>query len=206
VGDEDVYRFYTYTIPVLREKMLESLFGPGGPYEPDNTALWFYFKDNYTSAAYIFLSGTDTFGEPLDDDEWTVMQSVANALWRQAVEADGKEGFLELMREHDQSYYMMVYPEGMAVPRGLLGELFDEALRALPVGGISNVVVTEDGFYIILRLADDLSWFEEHKEEIWYFSAQELFAGKLEEWGRGLEILVIDAFWELDPLEIAAQG
>jgi hypothetical protein len=205
VGSEELYRFYTYIIPILREKMLESLFGYTGEFQPDGAALWHYFMSNYTSAAFIFLSGTDAYGDPLDDDEWELQKSVAGALRRQAAETD-ELGFFRLIREHDQSYPMMIYPEGMAVPHGMLGELFDQALQALPVGGMSDVVVTEDGFYIILRLPEDVEWFESHIEEIWYYCSQELFLDKIEEWGRELDVEVNAAYWDIDPLEVVASG
>jgi hypothetical protein len=206
VGSEDVYRFYTYVIPALHERMLESLFGVDGVYQPDDTALWFYFRENYTFAAYIYLFGTDAFGEPMDDEEWAVQKSVADALQRQAAALDDKEDFFAMIREHDQSYFMLVYPEGMAIPRGLNGDLFDDALLSLPVGGVSDVVVTEDGFYIILRLPENVAWFEEHKAEIWYFCVQELFYIKVEEWSREMEVIVNDRFWALDPADLIAVG
>jgi hypothetical protein len=204
--NEEIYRFYSYTVPTLREKMLEDLFGGGGPYELDESVLWRYFQVNYISAAYIFLTGTNNYGEPMDEAEWTLQKSVAEALRRSALGAAGVDGFFELVRTHDQSYYMMLYPEGMPVPRGLFGDDFDAALSALEVGGISDVVVTDDGFYIILRLPEDLEWYESNKEYIWYYCAHEAFLEKTAEWGREMEITVSDAFWELDPLEVLAVG
>jgi hypothetical protein len=203
VGDEEVYRFYVYVIPTLREKMLEDLFGQGGPYQPDDAALLRYYQNNYTSAAYIFLSGTDAYGEPLMGAEWDLQKSVAEALWRRAAAG---EDFFDMVSVYDQSYFMMINPEGMAVPLGMFGEAFDEALAALKVGEISGVTVTDDGFYIILRLPEDLEWFEENKDNIWYYSAYEAFTEKIEEWSGGLEIIISEAFWNVDPLDLVAVG
>jgi hypothetical protein len=202
-GSEEAYRFYSYVIPVLREKMLQELFGQGGPYQPDDAALWRYYQNNYISAVFIFLTGTDVFGEPLNDAEWELQKSVAGALRRRAVSG---EDFFQMVSIYDQSYYMMLYPEGMPVPLGMFGEIFDETLAALSVGEISEVVADEDGFYIICRLAEDADWFEDNKDYVWYYSAYEAFVKKIDEWSRELTITVSDAFWTLDLIELTAVG
>ena len=204
--EEEVYRFYSYTVPALREKMLDDLFGHDGPYQLNGAALWQYYRDNYISAAYIFLSGTDPYGEPLGADDLQIQRSVADALRRAAAAAEDYEGFFELVREHDQSYYMMIYPTGMPVPHGMFGEAFDAALSALETGMVSDVVAADDGFYIILRLPEDVEWFEDNREYIWYYCAYEAFFDKIEEWGRELSIAVGEGFWNLDVLEVTAAG
>jgi hypothetical protein len=203
IGIEEVYRYYGYVIPYLSEKLLWELFGDGGVYELDDAALLRYFQNNYTTAIYIFLSGTGSYGDVMDEGELAMQRSVADALWRIAA---GGADFYEMVREHDQSYYMMIYPEGMPVPRGMLGDAFDDALSALEVGGLSGVVVTEDGFYIIKRLPQDLEWFENHIGDIWYYGAHDALADKTEEWGEGLDVIIKDAFWAVDPLSLIAVG
>ncbi|MCL1806299.1 MAG: peptidylprolyl isomerase [Oscillospiraceae bacterium] len=200
---EELYRFYSYTVPFLREKMLGILFGEEGQYHVSYDDLTDYYKRNYISASYIFLPGTDDEGEPLTGDEFTTQERVAEALRRQAVTG---ENFFEMVKEHGWDYYMTINPEGMPIPMGMIGAAFDAALSSLKVEEISDVVITNDGFYIILRLPEDMDWFSENMEGIWYACAHEAFSKMVAEWGKELDITVNDAFWDLDPHELTAAG
>ena len=201
---EELYRFYSCEAPVLGDKMLTDLFGPDGPYAPDDGVLRAYYLGNYIPASYIFLSGTDVYGETLAGEQLETQRSVAEALRRRA--AGGEEDFFEMVAEYGQEYLMSLSPEGLPVPLGLFGTGFDAALSALAPGGISEVVTTEEGFYIILRLPEDPEWFEENREAIWDSCAFEAFSEKVAEWGEGLNVTVSDEYYRLDPLEMIAAG
>jgi hypothetical protein len=204
VGDnEEFYRFFRYTVPFLSEKMQDSLYGEGGKYEPDDRELRQYFESSHITACYIFLSATDAYGEPLSGEDLDTQRSVAAALRQQAA---GGADFFEMIRVYDQSLHMMIYPEGMPVRLGTFGAAFDEALSALAVGEISDVVVTDAGFFIILRLPEDMGWFDENRESILHFYGFEMFSKMVEEWGKELDVVVSEAFWSLDPLEMVAVG
>ena len=201
---EELYRFYSCTVPALSDKMLSDLFGPDGPYAPDDRALLAYYRSNYICASYLFLSGTDAYGETLTGEQLETQRSVAQALRRRAV--GGDEDFFEMVAEYGQEYLMSLSPEGLPIPLGLFGTDFDAALSALGENEFSEVVATGEGFYIILRLPEDPDWFEENKEAIWDSCAFEAFSEKVAEWGRGLDVAVSDDFYRLDPLEMIAAG
>jgi hypothetical protein len=200
---EEQYRFYQYTVPYLSEIMLVGLYGEGGVYEPGDGELRMYYQTNYISASYIFRSGTDDFGEKLPDEDWALQKSIAEANHRDALRG---EDFFRLVEEHGQHYMMAVNPEGMPIPLGDYGPAFDEALTALDVGEISDVVITDDGFYIILRLPEDWDWYEEYRDSLLYFYGSEMFEQMLDEWGKELDVVVSEAYWSLDPLEMVAVG
>ncbi|MDR0293556.1 MAG: peptidyl-prolyl cis-trans isomerase [Oscillospiraceae bacterium] len=200
---EETYRFYAYTVPALRDKLISGLFGPGGPYAPGEDALWTYYSGNYVTVSYIFLLATDEYGEMLTGDQWETQRSVAEALRRKAVSGEDFFGMVEL---YGQDYLMSLSPWGMPVPFGMIGTAFDTAMSALKEGEISEVVATDEGFYIILRLPEDREWFEQNREEIWYSCAFEAFSEKIDEWGRGMTVEVSGAFYELDPMEMVAVG
>jgi hypothetical protein len=213
---EERYRFYTYIIYHLREKMLDGLFGPDGPYRPDDSGLWQYYLDNYHSVSYIFLSGTDDYGNLLHGEEYVLQKSVAEALQRQAAESVNNEqlttdnelfeGFFAMVTEYGMDYFMSISPEGMSVPLGMIGDAFDRAVSELGVGEVSGVVEDNDGFYIILRLPADHDWFERNADSIWVSFADAAYTQKISEWAEGLPIAVSDSFWEIDVLEMVAVG
>lgn len=200
---EELYRFYSYTVPYLHDKMLNELFGPDGQYAPDDEAMRAYFQKNYITASYIFLSGTDEVGEPLTGTMWETQKSVAEALRRQA--ASG-EDFFTMVDLYGQDYLMSLNPEGMPISLGQFGTAFDTALTSLSENEISEVIATIEGFYIILRLPEDWVWFDQNKDDIWYFCGSEAFSEKIIEWSKTVDIIVSDAFYSLDPREMVAVG
>ncbi|MDR0324537.1 MAG: hypothetical protein LBI19_00395 [Oscillospiraceae bacterium] len=201
---EELYRFYNYAVPMLQEKMLDGLYGPGKPHEPDDGAMRAYYSRNYISASYIYLSATDEYGEPLTGTERETQKSVAEALRRRAISGD--EDFTGMVGIYGQDYMMSLSPEGMPIPLGLFGASFDTALSALAVNDISEVVSTDDGFYVILRLPEDWEWFEENIEDILYYCGSDAFSEKIREWGVELGVAVDEAFYRLDPQEMIAAG
>lgn len=200
---EELYRFYSYEVPFLQQKMIDGLFGPGHLHEPGEEKERAFFSENYLTVSYIFISATDDHGEPLTGDRFLTQKSVADALRRQAVAG---EDFAGLVETHGHDYMMSLSPEGRTVPPGELNIAAETALVALPEGGISEVIEADGGFYILKRLPDDWEWFDLNREDVRYLCAEDSFYKMLAEWSAAADIHVSDAYYELDPLEWIAVG
>jgi hypothetical protein len=200
---EELYRFYIYTVPLLYEKMLEDLFLAGGRYMPDDAAMRAYYDRNYIPVCYIFLSAVDDYGERLTGAELDLQRSVAEALRRLAV---GGEDFFALIGEHGQDYMMAHNPEGMPIPLGQIGGVFDSVLLRLAEGEISDVVTADEGFYIIKRLPEDPVWFDLNKDELLYVCGMDAFLSMIGQWSREMTITQSKAFWEIDVLDVISVG
>ena len=197
-GPLEQYRFYMHEIPYLVDKLSAKLFSEGGPYEPSARDLEEYYSKNFTNCAYILLSALDDDGYPLEGAELETMRSVAEALRKQALEG---APFFELVAEHGQDYLMTIYPEGHPVPSGIHGAAFDAALSGLPVNGISDVILSDDSFYVIKRLPEQLGYLED--EDNYYEVLDAYITDKRQEiidgWSAELTVVPSQAFNELDP-------
>ncbi len=200
---EALYRFYSYEIPFLQEKMIIGLFGDGCEYEPGEQAERDYYENNYLTVSYIYISGTDDYGEALIGKELQTQRSIADALRRQAT---GGEDFTQMVETHGQDYLMSLSPGGRTISHGELANEAETALANLVEGEISEVVAADGGFYIMKRLPIDWNWFTQNREDVWYLCAEDAFYTLLSEWSGTVDTEVNDAYYELDPLEWLAVG
>lgn len=168
-GTAELYRLYVYETPLLEENLLGRLFFEDGPYAPTDEVLEAYHRDEMVRCSYVYLSLLDDDGFRLTGEEYTRLKRVAEALRREAAEAlsaGDREAFYELVRAHGQDYAMSAAAEGLTLPKSDHGEAFRAAVdHALP-GEISDVVETQDGFYIILTLEQQEDYIEQNREEI----------------------------------------
>jgi hypothetical protein len=212
----EMYRFYTWTVSYLREKMIHGLFGDGGRYLPGEEELRRHYLSHYRNVSFIFLDGTDGSGNFLDGEDYDILKSYVDALRLEASAAVAGAGgandmphyapFFEMVEIHGVNYFMSVSPEGMPIPFGRKSEEFDRALRGLSEGEVSEVIEDRDGFYIILRLPADNEWFELNSDSVWYSFTETAYAGKIAEWARELSVVVSDSFWEIDVLGMVGVG
>ncbi|MDR1691884.1 MAG: peptidyl-prolyl cis-trans isomerase [Oscillospiraceae bacterium] len=193
---EELYRFYSYEVPFLQQKMITGLFGTGSQHEPSEAQERDYYKNNYLTVSYIFISATDDYGEPLFGDSYNTQRSIADALRRQAV---GGSDFAELVETHGQDYLMSLSPAGRTLPRGELNDAAEAAVNALRDGEISETVEADGGFFVLKKLPADWTWFEQNREDVWYLCAEEAFHKMLAEWCADVETTVSGTYYGQNP-------
>lgn len=199
-GSLETYRRFAHEIPLLYEKLMNSLYYEGGMYALSQADVEAYYRDTYVNCAYILLSALDDEGFPLEDGALETMRSVAEALRKQAEEG---EDFLGLVAQHGQDYIMSAFPDGYPIAKGLHGEAFDGELEALEVGEISPVVYSDDAFYVIKRLPDNDAYFDENYDAILSDCVFSRFQARIEEWKSALDLTATEAFHALDPEQYA---
>lgn len=115
-------------------------------------------------AKHILLSTVDqTTGEPLDDETVAQKRAQAEELLAQ-LRADPSQ-FDALMNANSEDSGLAANPDGYTFTAGEMVEPFEAATRALEYGQISDVVESDYGYHIILRLDPDS---EDLRQEVAY--------------------------------------
>ncbi len=96
-------------------------------------------------------------------DDRAANLALANEACRRA---KAGESFDALMAEYSEDTIMIGNTDGYYFTRGEMIEDFEEACFALPVGGISDVVETEVGYSVILRLEKDDKYIAANYEKL----------------------------------------
>lgn len=143
---DKLYREILAITPMYNQ-LKDYLYGEGGPEYMTEEEVRQTYADLYAHEVHIYISTADV--ETAEDQD---------ALYAEAEEALERaragEDFTELIKEYGDDEYMATYPEdGYYIAQGDSGnELIDEALFALEVGEISDIVTTSSGFFIYKRL------------------------------------------------------
>ena len=146
------------SVGVLFNHMQEGLFRDGGEYAPTpETLSTFATENDYLCAKHILLLTQDqATGQPLSDEEIAAKRATAEDLLAQlkAVQdpAQLEETFDTLMKENSEDTGLETNPDGYAFTAGQMVSQFEDATRALEFGQVSDIVESDYGFHIILRL------------------------------------------------------
>ncbi len=154
---------YGVRLPLLRDKVMDVIFGEGGPMEADRERVGAYCRETMVYCQYLYLSLRDEEGVRLNAEETRRLILVMEALQKQA---ESGEDFAALIDQNGQDYAMSESPDGLWLDPALYGDGFREDVRALTVGQISPVLETEDGLFIVRRLEGGEDWLETHFEEL----------------------------------------
>lgn len=116
-----------------------------------------YAKDNdYITASHILLLTTDEEGNELSKKEQAKLEKQANGFVKElrAIDDDKKrlKRFNELKAEYCQDTGKESFPDGYCFTTGTMVEAFDTAARALDKYEVSDVVKSDYGFHVIIRL------------------------------------------------------
>lgn len=146
------------SVGVLFSHMQEGLFKDGGEFAPEPEDLTaFAAEQDFLRAKHIlFLTKDMATGSSLSDEEIKAKRASAENILAQLKDIqDPKElesTFDTLMNENSEDTGLADNPEGYTFLSGQMVPEFEEATRALEVGQISNLVESDYGFHIILRL------------------------------------------------------
>lgn len=116
-----------------------------------------FIEDNeYYRVKHILISTQDDEGNALSDEEKAAAKQKAEDLLAQLRASDDPLTlFDELMKENSEDPGLSSYPDGYIAAPGDMVEPFEKASLALEENEISDVVESENGYHIILRLDAD---------------------------------------------------
>ena len=190
----------TYLSKNLYERMNElnylyqngftALYGENGALVDDETALKYLEDKGYLSATHILLMTTDTAtGEALDDAAIAEKKATADKLAAELKEITDKDAlvkrFAELKEEYCEDTGKALYPDGYTFLPGDMVEQFETACTELEEYGVSDVIETNYGFHVILRLPLDADGVIEYSSESTPMTARSLKGN--EEYGERIQ-------------------
>ena len=164
---KDHYFWMQMLTPALYQKMYQAgeasqllqdkYFGEGTQGYPTDAEVKTYAEDElgYYRAKHILLLTQDPeAGEPLDEAAAAEKKAQAEDLLRQLRESsDPAALFDQLMNDYSEDTGLATNPDGyQAVEAGQMVPEFEEASLALEPGEISDIVESDYGYHIILRL------------------------------------------------------
>lgn len=174
LNDDTLYDHYLWVSMSTRDLMdrmqlasnsgrnLEELYyGEGSEGDPTEAVLMDYADNElgYYKVKHILLSTVDpATSEDLDEEAKAEKKKQAEDILAQLRASDDPETlFDELMNEHSEDPGLVSYPNGYDATKGQMYPEFEEAALALKVGEISDIVESESGYHIILRLPPDMA-------------------------------------------------
>ena len=142
----------------LRDQLRERYFGEdSGGYPTDAEVQAWLDEQGIYRAKHILLATIDLdTREPLDEAAVAQKKAKADDILAQLRGAeDPITLFDQLMNEHSEDTGLAANPEGYTTEKGMMVAPFEEAALALKNGEISDVVESDFGYHIILRLPMD---------------------------------------------------
>ena len=142
----------------LFSQLRELYYGEDSGHYPTDAEVNAYLDENgYFRVKHILLKTTDQAGKPLDESSVSLQKTIADSLLSELrASEDPITLFDQLMNKHSEDGGLSGAPDGYIFDAGssLVGG-FREAALALTVGEISDVVETDVGYHIMLRLPID---------------------------------------------------
>jgi len=205
---EDFYRKLVESSS-LELQLQEKLFGAGGEYEPTDAEVLAFATDDmgYYGAKHILLMtvnpeeyvydevGNPTGYAPLSEDEIARKRADAEDMLKQLRESDDPIALFDtLMHEKSEDTGLVSYPDGYTAYPGQMVAPFEQAAKALKEGEISDIVESDFGYHIILRIPMDPAQFKGD-----YIAAQvdEL----AQQWIAEAEVKTTEAYDSIDPVD-----
>ena len=142
---------------VLYQECFNSLYGANAEKISDETALNYLNENGYVSAAHIlFLYNDPESGEARDEETLAVkkakLESIVKELRSYADKHARKKAFLKYAEELSEDGGKTYYPKGYTYTPGTMVSQFENAVNALAEYEVSDVVETDYGYHIIMRL------------------------------------------------------
>lgn len=193
----EVYN-YVNTVAALYSDGMTVLYGEDGSKLTDDEVLAWADENGYMRAKHILISTTDDEGAALDDEAKAEKLAEAQAIYDQLSTITDKEKleakFDELMNENSDDTGLAYYPDGYCFTSGKMVEAFETAVTALDDFGLSEIVESDYGYHIILRLpleADSLVEYNSADEQysLRYVAASGMYSDKIDEWVANAEVV-----------------
>ncbi len=131
----------------LYQESFKAIYGEKAELLPEEEALA-YLEDNaYVSAAHIlFMKGEE------GEDRSAELEEIRAELMAIEDPEERAEAFLAKMKESSEDTGVSYYPEGYTYTPGTMVPQFEDAVTAMEVYGISEIVDTDYGKHLIMRL------------------------------------------------------
>ena len=142
---------------VLYQECFNSLYGQNAEKVSKETALNYLNENGYVSAAHIlFLFNDPESGEVRDEETLaankTRLESLVKELRGYPDQRARAKAFLQKAADLSEDSGKAYYPEGYTYTSGTMVPQFEDAVNSLAEYEISDVVETDYGYHVIMRL------------------------------------------------------
>ena len=206
---EDVYQYINENA-VMYEKLFVETVGENGAKLTDEEISTFVAEHPYITAKHILIKTIDANYQSLPEEELKAAKSKAEKILRQLQgikDPDQLEKkFDELMNEFSEDEGLVLFTDGYTFTTGEMMEEFETTAFNLPVYGLSELVETEVGYHIILRIPTERNSLVDYDYEtgsvytIVYYAATNIFSKLMTAWMDECEVV-----WESDFEGITAE-
>lgn len=195
--------------------VMEALYGAGGEEMTEEEVLNWAAEQGYIRVKHILYINFDDTGVTLDEDALAEQKVRAEAtlaeLQALAGDSDALEArFDEIMNaDSGDGGGLINFPEGYTFTEGTMYPVFEEAAFALEDYGLSELVESQSGYHIILRLPLDTEGLTMDRDAntgaymtLRQTAANELFQRELLDWIQTAEVEWTPGFEDLDLNEL----
>lgn len=141
---------------LLVDKLCVTLYGAAGEKLSDEELLRFVEEQGYLRCNHILFRTVDDDRQPLSDEMVATQKAAAEALAAelQAIEDQNEllAVFAQRKADLDQDPGKVAYPDGYVFLPGQMVEVFEDTTKALQPYEVSEPVLSEHGYHVILRL------------------------------------------------------
>lgn len=204
---KDLYYFIN-TISVLADSTFTELYGENGDKLTEEEIADYGEDNGYLRVKHILFKTVDDESNALSDDEIAAKKQLAEETLEQ-LRAAGSSGELEelfdqLMNENSEDNGLAAYPDGYCFTGGDMVAEFMTASAALGEYELSEIVTSEFGYHIILRLPlrDVDVPINDGVNSLRYLAATDMFNANVESWAAESSIVWADEFKDLAPSAI----
>lgn len=190
---------------ILSELGFQMEYGENGEEFSDEDTLAFAEDNGLMGAKHILLLTVDAVThEPLSEEEIAEKRQRADDLYAELSaltdDPDALEArFDELTAEYTEDTGYAAYPDGYVFSEGEMVTAFEDAVKELEIGGLSEVVESEYGYHIILRIPIDPDAVigtdaNGNNVTLRYAAATQQFSAQLGAWVDAAEVVWSDGF------------
>ena len=199
---------YFNRVSLMYSNAFDVIYGENGSKLSDEDAISYAKDAGYMHIKHILIKTVDSEGESLSDEEKAEKKAIAEGLLAQLqAVADDHDALVELFdklcTENTEDEGLTYYPDGYVFTEGKMVAEFETAAKSLEDYGLSELVETQYGYHILIRLplaADDIVEYYSETEsyDLRYLAAWNIFNSTVENWFDEAEVVYTDEFKDLD--------
>lgn len=208
-GSMEMYEYVT-KINSLSPDLFAHYFGENGEKLTDEQIA--KGSEGYLMAKHILIQTTDPeTGLVLDNEAMKAAQEKIESIYAQltAYEGDDLEGYFdELTAQYTEDDGYLTYPDGYLFQQGDMVNEFYNAALSVEEGQFSEIVESQYGYHIVMRLPIDLDATPigllnyGYTESLRFFIAQQYFSEESNSWTENVDVVTTDNYAKIDLAQV----